>query len=124
MNGAGPTAEAPATGDSPIALKDQPDPVPSRAPDDRSHSAATVTPRPPEAAAPAAQAPSMEPASPSAPPFENTPMPSPAEASGPPSTDAFRSATPSAREEVNGDGTLRRPSRPSPLARLRERLGR
>ncbi|MEB3324279.1 MAG: hypothetical protein VKM17_02950, partial [Cyanobacteriota bacterium] len=30
----------------------------------------------------------------------------------------------SAREEVNPDGTLKRPSRPSPLERLRERLKR
>lgn len=33
-------------------------------------------------------------------------------------------APPPARAELNPDGTLRRPSRPSPLERLRERLGR
>jgi hypothetical protein len=103
VNGSGPAAEAPATGDSPTALEDQPDPVPSTAPDDRSHS--------------------IDPA-PSPSPSENTSMQSPAEAITPPSADASRSAIPSAREEVNADGTLRRPSRPSPLARLRERLGR
>ncbi|MEB3335709.1 MAG: hypothetical protein VKP70_12075 [Cyanobacteriota bacterium] len=123
LNGADPAVEAPSTGDAPTAPDDQPDPVPSSAPDDRSHSAAPVTSRPSEAAAPAARAPLMEPA-PSPSTSENTPMQSPAEAITPPSAEASRGSLPSAREEVNPDGTLRRPSRPSPLARLRERLGR
>ncbi len=54
-------------------------------------------------------------------------QPAPAQAAtsapDPPAAAASRPAQP-ARAEVNPDGTLKRPPRPSPLERLRERLGR
>jgi hypothetical protein len=128
------TAERPK---GPIAM-----PVPSPAAPEPNPSSAEPSPSAPEAPAPVrepapelalapdAPEPPASPAQSPAPPVtlavpESSP-PSPsqalsAEAVPPP---AAPSLSLSAREEVNPDGTLKRPSRPSPLERLRERLKR
>ncbi|MEB3333349.1 MAG: hypothetical protein VKP70_00010 [Cyanobacteriota bacterium] len=112
------------------------------APADQSTTSALSAPAPsPKAPAPSpeAAAPAVDAAPPAPPSNALTPFPqsrAPAAPPAPPSAPVTSSSAPvvspseslvsplPARAELNPDGTLRRPSRPSPLERLRERLGR
>lgn len=133
----GPATTAPAEGPAPIAAGSGPGPGPAEtagaaevppaaaapnpdaeapiAPDGAPPQALapppeSLLPPPPESLVPPPQAPTTAAPSPPAPPPE--------------AAAAVASLPPSARVEVKPDGTLKRPAKPKPFDRLRERLGR
>ena len=129
-----PEAEAPER--IAVAAADDPEPAPISAPETTEAPAAApatasppapLTPvasnTPPEPAAPAAETASPTGASPIPAPAGDSPSASLEAAKPEPPPPASRAMRP-AREEVNPDGTLIRPSRRNPLQALRERLNR
>ncbi len=118
-----PAAPLPSTAPDTIPTAQPPTPAaPSASSEPASTGAALAAPAPAPAASPAEPSPAERPAARGVAPPD--PVLDRAAAEPPLATPkASAPATPSARDELNADGTLRRPPRPSALEWLRERLG-